>query len=409
MLEGYKIFTITHKDTDLSNLENFVVRKSDDENPYQKVREAQLLFETPACMYLATCNRVMYFFHTNENTDNEKLRQFFAYLNPSLESDSFFSQFKVFDGKSAIDHLFEVSASMDSLVVGEREILRQLRAAYYASKEVEITDDNIRIAYKKSVVCAKSIYSDTKIGEKPVSVVSLAIQELKNTFVQPQHRFLIVGAGQTNSLVAKFLKKNNYENVIVFNRTTEKAQKVAAHFGNEFGSFDDLSKYDSGFDCLIVCTGKQNAWVSPELVNQWAGKSPDSPKVIIDLSIPHNVKAEIGEQEHITHIEIDGLKKIASKNLAFRSSEVSKGKEIAAYHFEEFKKEYQGRLIVRALQNVPVEVKEIKHKALDSVFKKELENLDSDTVDLIEKMMTYMEKKCISIPIKAARSYISDK
>ena len=123
--------------------------------------------------------------------------------------------------------IYLVASSVDSLIIGEREILRQLRTAYDACRRAKLTGDSIRLAIKISVETAKRVYSNTKIGEKPVSVVSMAMRELENKQIDKNARILLIGAGQTNTLVAKFLKKFGYSNYTIFNRSLENGQKLA--------------------------------------------------------------------------------------------------------------------------------------------------------------------------------------
>ena len=126
-------------------------------------------------------------------------------------------------------------------------------------------------------------------------------------------------------------------------------------------------------------------------------------KIIVDLSVPSNIDDAVLTNNDIHHIEIDSLKKLAADNLAFRKNEISKVKEILAARVVEFKELYKIREIERDHSHIPTEIKAVKEKALNIVFKKQLEKVDPDTRLLIEEMMTYMEKKCIAVAIKKAK------
>jgi glutamyl-tRNA reductase len=302
----------------------------------------------------------------------------------------------------ALSHLYSVAGSIDSLVVGEHQILGQLREAYDRNLEWGLTGDNIRLAVQNAILAAKGVYSNTRIGDKPVSIVSLAIQQMLRAHVHKDDRVLIVGAGQTNQLVGKFLLKHEFTDVRVFNRTLLKAQELAANLNGAAFPLDRLPEHRGGFDCLIVCTGSTepivDASLYEKLLNGESGR-----KVVIDLSIPHNVDPEVSEKFDVQYIEIEGLRILAKENLAFREQEVSRAKHLLDNYLQEFPTIHKQRQLEIALRSLPTEIKAVKSRALNDVFRKEVETLDDHTRDLVERMLAYMEKKCIGIPMKAAR------
>jgi glutamyl-tRNA reductase len=206
--------------------------------------------------------------------------------------------------------------------------------------------------------------------------------------------------------VTKFLVKYNYSNVTIFNRTIEKAQNIATRLNGTALSLSDLENHEGGFDCMIVCTGATQAIINKDLYQKLLN-GEITQKVVIDLAIPNNVEADVVEHFNVNHIEIDGLKLLAKENLAFRQKEVTKVEVLLERHLEEFEITYRQRQITRAMQNVPTEIKAVKEHAMTEVFKKDIESLDENARLLLERMMTYMEKKCIGIPMKAAKSVAS--
>ncbi|RMG76481.1 MAG: glutamyl-tRNA reductase [Bacteroidetes bacterium] len=402
MLKNYHILTVTHKTTNLNKIGSFVIQNAEGEALTAELEQLKSTFGLNELMYVPTCNRVVYFFHTSRPVDDVFIRAFFQKVNPALKPSSIDAEVVHFTGHHALEHLFRVSASIESLVVGEREILRQLRTGYEASRVAGLTGDNIRLAMDCAVVAAKDVYANTRIGEKPVSVVSLAIEQLLKCNLPKDARILMVGAGQTNNLVTKFLVKYGYCNVAVFNRSLEKAENLATRLGGQSYPLSELENYRAGFDCMIVCTGSTTPIIQPELYKKLVnGESGE--KVVIDLSIPHNVAPEVVQAFEVKYIEIDGLKLLARKNHAFRKKEVVKAVTLLETHLENFETAYRQRQIERAMKRVPVEIKAVKERALSEVFKKEMESLDDNARSLVEKMMTYMEKKCIGIPMKAAK------
>lgn len=401
MLNNYKIITITHRQTKLKDIGEFVLPE-EGEALKQRLTNLKTAFQLDELMYLATCNRVMYVFNTTKKIDSYWCNHFFKTIKPELPTDLIKNNAIIYEGEEAMRHLYRVASSVDSLVVGEREILRQLRTAFEQCQTWKLTDYQLKLAFQSAIVAAKEVYDQTKIGEKPVSVVSLAIQKMQCFQFSKNAKILLIGAGQTNTLVAKFLKKYQYQNIDIFNRTFEKAEKLAKFVNGTAHRYEDLSNYNKGFDCLIVCTGATQAIIDSDLYRSLKQEDSDK-KVVIDLSIPNNVDKDVTTNFNMNYIEIEDLRQLAKENLAFRVKEVSKAEQVLASHLRQFKITFQQRKITRAMRDVPREIKAIKAHAMNKVFKKDLEQLDEETIQLLEKMMSYMEKRCIGIPMKAAK------
>lgn len=402
-INTYKILTLTHKCAPLKMLGKFVLPEQEVQAQLQTLRQALGIEEL---LYLATCNRILFVFTNNCELDQTFIQSFFnaAYSHlTAQEREEAAALVAAHQGEAAITHLFEVASSIDSLVVGEREILRQLRTAYDQCLQWGLTGDCIRIAMRFTVEAAKKVYSQTRIGEKPVSVVSLAIQRMLEHRLTPNTRFLIVGAGQTNTLVAKFLIKNKFTQFAVFNRTLTRAQELAALLQGESHSLDALAQYDKGFDVLIACTGATEAVITPEVYQQLLAGDQQTPKVLIDLSIPHNIDAQVVTNNNCHYIQIEDLQQLAQENLAFRQHEVAVAQTLLQTELEAFCTAFQARQIERALSGVPEQIKAIRQHALENVFRREVESLDDASRSLLNKVMEYMEKRCIAIPIQVAK------
>lgn len=408
MLANYNILTVTHKKTNLKEIGDFVLKAPDQEAVRLQLEALKQQFHIKELLYLPTCNRVMYFFTTSEEVDERFISHFFQRVNPDMPLEILNSLDETvyhYQGQDALSHLFDVAASIDSLVIGERQILRQLREAYEQSQEQGLTGEYIRLAFQQAVVAAKAVYNKTRIGDKPVSVVSLAFQQMLRAHVHKDDRVLLVGAGQTNQLVGKFLSKYGFSNVTVFNRSIGKAEQLAAALGGKALPLADIREYQEGFDCLVVCTGATDPVITNEvyesLLNGEVGH-----KVVIDLSIPNNVDEATVAAFDFEYIEIEGLRNLAKQNLAFREREIERAHKVIADFLAEMPALLQQRQIELAMRTVPVEIKAVKDRALNEVFHKEVALLDEPTKALMEKMLAYMEKKCIGIPMKAAREAV---
>ncbi len=405
MLKRYKILTVSHRKTSLKELGGFVMENGEENTLKDQLSEIKSRFGFNELFYMATCNRVMYLWDSEKDFSTEEIHSLFQYSNKKLTNEKISENVIFLEGVHALNHLFEVAASIDSMVVGEREILRQLRDAYGLCKEWGLTGDHLRLAFKHTVQTAKLVYAKTRIGEKPVSVVSLAIKTMLQKQVPVDARILLVGAGQTNGLAAKFLKKHKFTDVTIFNRSLDKAERLASMLSGTALPLSNLEEYRRGFDVMITCTGTTESWIDNDLYSKLLNKE-EGQKLIIDLAIPNNISTEVIENFDVDYIEIDALKNLAEKNKAFRTKEVFAAREILIKELRDFGSHFQERQIEKAMHSVPTEIKAIKQHAMNQVFKKELDGLDDNARDLMERMLTYMEKQCISIPMKAAKKAV---
>lgn len=409
-LHDYKIITLTHKHAPLKELGKLVWPQEGLQEQLEALKQRMGYSEL---LYLATCNRIMFLFLSTESFENKKdhLLHFFGENYPDYteqDLDSLVDLARLYTGKAAVRHLFEVSASIDSLVVGEREILRQLRSSYEQQRAWGLTGDAIRLAMRFTVESSKRIYTNTRIGEKPVSVVSLAVQELLKLQPKKQARVLLIGAGQTNNLLIKLLKKKGFQNFTIFNRSLANAQLLAKQCQGEAYTLDELSSYQKGFDILVACTASTEPVLYAENYKRLLAGEEQSSKILIDLSIPHNIDKSVHElyPEHHS-ISIEDLQLLAHANLSFRQQEVESARQLIEEDVAQFEITQKARQMELSLRAVPEQVRAVKQHALDNLFREELEQLDEQSRALLEKIVGYMEKRCIAIPIQAAREHIA--
>ena len=405
MLKNYKILTVTHKTTNTEDIADFIIPTDDKAELASRLGALKSNHGLGELMYLATCNRVLFLFTGKIQVDSPFITSFFQSVNPNLAQGNvaYISEnVQSFEGNQAIRHLYEIAASVDSMVVGEREIFRQLREAYEECRTYGLIGDNIRIAMRATVEVAKEVYAQTRIGEKSVSVVSLAFRKLQEIDVPTSARFLVVGAGKTNQLFAKFMLQYEYLNAVIFNRSIEKAQAIADDLGAEARVLSDLENYEGDFDVMVVCTASVEPIITQGLYGKLIGKDTRE-RIVIDLSLPNNVSREVVESFDFQYVNIEKLRQLAKENMAFRMGEVQKARQLISKRVEEFKMRFRQRQIERAMSDVPTQIKAIKSHAVNQVFKNELDKLDPEARDLLNRMMGYMEKRCIGIPMVAMK------
>lgn len=405
MLDGYHLLTLTHRHTALENIGHAMLPS---DAPAEKLQQLKAALGWEELLYLSTCNRVMYLFYSAQPLAADLPQTLLAELRPDLASATIAktaAAMQLLHGVAAVRHLLEVAASMDSLVVGEREIIRQLRESYDRSRALGLTGDHLRLLLRTTIETAKEVYSRTGIGSKALSIVALAFGEMRKIGLPVNARILLIGAGQTNQLFAKFLIKAGYNRVTVFNRTLVKAEALAASFEGHALPLDALAYYSEGFDALIVCTGATSAIVTPGLYRQLlAGETGQ--KMVVDLSIPNNVDRAVTTEFPVQYIQIEDLKEVARENLAFRERECEKAGIIIEKRIQEFREVWHERQIERALAHIPAEVRAVKERAIYEVYGREFAALPPEQQELMLKMLNYMEKKCVAIPIKAAKAIV---
>jgi glutamyl-tRNA reductase len=291
------------------------------------------------------------------------------------------------------------------MIVGEREIITQVRNAYDSARANDLSGDTLRIMMRHTIETAKKVYTNTSIAQRPVSIVSLAYHQLRDMNIPMDSRILIIGAGVTNTNMGRFLKKHGFTNFHVFNRTFEKAERLACDLDGTPQPLSELKSFKDGFDIIITCTASESHILTPEIYAQLL-QNERTRKVVIDIAIPQDLSPEIIAKHNVHHISVEVLQKISNENLKARSKEVEHVHEIISEAVHEFEHIYKERSVEIAMREVPTKVKQIRDTALNEVFKHDLTNLDDEARELLENIMGYMEKKYISMPMIMAKEII---
>jgi glutamyl-tRNA reductase len=208
-LKYLKVIAFTHKYVDLKDLGKFVICNECLESSLESVKAK---FDIPEIFYLGTCNRVEFVFTADQNLDASFVKDFIQTLNLPVSEDqvdTFVKQVVVYEDVEALNHLLRISCSLESLVVGEKEILAQVRKAYETCRVSGFTGDYLRLIMNRVVKTAKEVYTNTGIARKPISVVSLAYRKLRELKMCTNARILIIGAGETNRNIPNTLKNIN--------------------------------------------------------------------------------------------------------------------------------------------------------------------------------------------------------
>ena len=405
MLDSFHIIAFTHRQLEVNQIGLLHIDSNDQKQRLQNVRSALSIDEL---LFLSTCNRVEFMFTTEKLITDAFIIQFISALYPQMEETKkrvFLSNNEIYSGEEAVNHLFSVASSIDSMIVGEREIITQVRNAYDQSNKHGLTGDFMRLVIKHTIETAKRVYTETSIATKPVSVVSLAYHKLKLTKLALDARILIVGAGVTNTNLSRFLKKHGFTNFTVFNRTLSKAEQLAKEIKGKALPLSELQQYAQGFDVLLTCTGTDHHLIGLPLYEQLLQKE-STRKIVIDLAIPQDLHPDIIDKYPVNYISVDVLQKESNQNLKERSKEVQHVEEILAEALFSFDYLVKERSVELAMREVPKQVKQIKTTAINEVFKQEIESMDEHSKEVLEKVLGYMEKKYISGPMKLAKDIL---
>lgn len=400
-----KVIAFTHKHINLKDLGKFVICN---ESLDSRLKAVQAKFNIPEIFYISTCNRVEFVFLGPDVLTPDFVKEFISTLNFCISDDQlddFCKQVSVYEELDALNHLLRISCSLESLVVGEKEILAQVRKAYETCREAGYTGDYLRLVMNRVVKTAKEVYTHTNISKNPISVVSLAYRKLRDLNMCSNARILIVGAGETNRNFSKYLQKHKYSNFAVFNRTLSKAQELAADVNGDAYSLEDLKNYRKGFDVLITCTGATEPVITREIYEVLLNGETDR-KVIVDLAVPNDTCPTVLQNYPVNFIEVEGLQEIADRNLKERYDELVHAERIIEQNIEEFMPILKQRRVELAMREVPEKIKEIRRTAVNSVFAEEIQGLDENSREVLEKVMNYMEKKYISVPMVMAKDIL---
>ncbi len=404
-MEYLKIIAFTHKQIDLKSLGKLVICEQTLDD---RLKNIQAELSVKEIFYVGTCNRVEFIFTTKEDLNKEFISRFLHVLDMGLPEEcmeTFIENVSVYEQVEAFNHLLRTSCSLESLVVGEKEILAQVRKAYESCRLAGFTGDYMRTVMERVVKTAKEVYTHTNISKNPVSVVSLAYRKLRDLNMCANSRLLIIGSGETNKNLAQYLKKHKYSNFSIFNRTVENATSMAKDLSAVAYPLSDLEKFEGGFDVIITCTGSTEPIITEKIYRKLL-KGETSKKVIVDLAIPNDTAPEVIEKFPIHYIEVESLKETARKNIQERYDELVHAETIIEQNIRDFDLVLRQRKIEIAMSSVPKKIKEIKHTAINGVFADEISTMDENSRLILERVMNYMEKKCISVPMVMAKEIL---
>ena len=356
-------------------------------------------------VFLSTCNRVEFILSDDKYFCMGRTSQLLQHFN--VEPDALsrvMAALQTYRGDDAMRHLMRVASSLESMVLGEREILTQVREAFDLAMKHRLAGDRLRVTGRSVVETAKKVFTDTDVATQAVSVNSLGWQAFKAWNLPLDASILMIGAGATNTSVGRFLSKAGYHNVHVFNRSLDRAQSLAAILNtSEVGTLEALPRaLTAGPDAIVICTGSDQALLSGD----HARMLPAGPLHVLDLGVPSDLDAGFRERPDLTVVDMTALKAIADQNLAIRATEVGKCESLLEAGLKEYLERLQAREVELALIELPNMIKAIRDTAMGDIFAEDLEGLDAEARQVVERIVAYLEKKYVGLPMKLAKEAV---
>ncbi len=306
----------------------------------ERMREALAkLREEAGCaeaMILSTCNRVELYGREGEVPGGEALAAFLWRFHdrPAAEIEPFVYRL---DGEQAVRHAFRVAASLDSMVLGEPQILGQVKEAYQSAEQAGTLGATLNALRNRSIAAAKRARSETGIGHNAVSVSYVAVELARKIFGELKDRHvLLVGAGKMSELAARHLVRGGARATVVGGRTFARAEELAAALGGRAAPFESLRDEMSRADIVISGTGAQGVVIRREDVEAARAVRRHRPLFLIDIAVPRDVDPAAGNLEGVFLYDMDGLKAVAESNLRERRKQASAAEAIVEGEVREF-------------------------------------------------------------------------
>ena len=391
------LFGLNHKSAPIEIREKFVFCEEDIRRFVPQLKAKGIL----GAIVVSTCNRTEIYFELKDNhTEDFDLigNTLIEYRKVASEVKSHFYQMK---NEDAVKHLFRVVSGLDSMALGEYQIVGQIKDAFNISQNNQHCSSVLYKLFNEALKTGKEIRTNTALNKGAVSIsyagVELAGRKLQNL---GSHPVLLVGAGQTSELTLLNLLKKDCTQFTVVNRTQEKACELAEKYLCKVANFDQLDELLVSNDIVITSTASKKPLFTVEMVRKAMDERNNEPLFFIDLSVPRNVAKEVREIENVHVYDIDALNEVIGDNLERRKGEISHAEMIIEEAVSEFSQWHSIQVLVPTFQNISSRFQEINKTMLDGYLKNQKE-------DDHEKTVAYGEiitKKFIGVMIENVKS-----
>jgi len=355
-------------------------------------------------LILSTCNRVeICAVSPEEDTVVDDIASFLSEYH-SIDREKIDPHLYVLRGDEAIAHMFRVASSLDSMVVGEPQILGQVKGAFSCATQAKTTGNILNRLLHKAFSVAKRVRTETRIATSAVSISFAAIELAKKIFGDLGGKVvMLIGAGEMAELAARHLLNNGIDHIMVANRTFERAETLAEEFGGSAIRFEDLEQQMELADIVISSTGARSAVVGKELVSAVIKKRRNRPMFFIDIAVPRDIEQSVNELENVYLYDIDDLEGVVQANMKARAKEAAKAEHIVAEEVEQFSSWVRSREVFPTI----ILLKEWAEKVRRSEVEKTVRKMtDISEVDKkrIEAMTEAILNKILHRPISQLKN-----
>lgn len=365
--------------------------------------------EVKESVIISTCNRVEIYLNAG-NTEKAVLsiKEFIAGFH-DIKKESLNNALYIHEDIKAVKHIYRVASSLDSMVVGEPQILGQLKEAFEFSLKHKTTGILLNRLFKKAISVAKRIRTETRIAENAVSISFAAVELAKKIFTELTGKsFMLLGAGEMAELAAKHIMNSGVEDIIVANRTYETGCQLAKEFSGRAVPFEDYMNELKHSDIVICSTGAPNYVLTKSQMHQVMKERKNKPVFIIDISVPRNIDPQINNLDNVYLYDIDDLQGIVDSNILERQKEAKKAEEIIEEEIETFSKWLASLDSVPTIIALREKAEGIKTEELDKLTNR-LPDLGKKEKQAVEQTINSIINKLIHAPTVALKDSSEDK
>ena len=324
------VIGLNHKSANLDIREKFSFTADSASLLLRRIKKVKDIFEV---IVVSTCNRTEIYCESTHGADDIK-----NWVLSEKEYKSFAKHLYIHEEEAAIKHLFQVVAGLDSMVIGESEVLGQVKTAYKIALDNKSIDGKLKRLFEYSFSVAKNVRTNTDIGGNAISFMYTSILLIKKIFsTVEEKKCLLIGAGEMTELALKYLKSNNVNEITICNRKEEKGKKLATENDCRYSNLNNLSNIIHEYDVIITSTSSSLPLIGKGNIENALTRRSNSSIVIIDLGVPRDVESQIKNLDNVYLYTIDDLGQIIEKNYKIREKSIKDAEEIIKFKIIEYK------------------------------------------------------------------------
>lgn len=365
-------------------------------------RALQELMRTPGvteAVILSTCNRTELYCSLEPEGDSQLVRRWLQDFHQLDETDLNACLYQ-YHGEEMVRHLMRVSCGLDSLVLGEPQILGQMKLAFNQSQQVGSLKGSLDRLFQKTFSVAKRVRTETEIGASAVSVAFAAVSLAKRIFSDLSHtRVLLVGAGETIELVARHLKEQSVTQMMVANRTLERAQNLATEFNAQVMTLEQIPDYLPKADIVISSTASPLPIIGKGLVERALKVRRKQPILLVDIAVPRDIEPEVDELNDAYLYTVDDLQGIIEQNMATRQQAAGKAEVIIEEERDHFMAWYRSLESVKLIQDYRGQAEQLQQQELMLALQALAQGKDG--TEVVQRLARRLTNKLIHTPTQA--------